>query len=99
MKPLIPPPLQGPARFNWAKLEPPRRTSPLWYLRWPQPVIDLVRGDNNPRWFCMPATVEEATEFRPRRVYAAYCGAPPGIRCRCGAQLAGHDPGDEDGGR
>jgi len=51
---LIQPPLQGPARFNWAKLDP------------------------------------------PRRVYGAYCGAPPGIRCRCGAQLAGHDPGDED---
>lgn len=24
------------------------------------------------------------------------CSAPPGIRCRCGSQLDGHDPGDED---
>ena len=24
-----------------------------------------------------------------------YCVAPRGIRCRCGAQLHGHDPGDE----
>lgn len=36
-------------------------------------------------WYCLPETVEPATEFRPRRVYSAYCGAPPGVRCeRCG---------------
>lgn len=84
-----------PRQDSWAKLDPLHRTSPPWYLRWPQPVIDLVRGNGNPRWFCMPQTVEEATEFRPRRVYGAYCGAPQGVRCRCGAQLDGHDPGDE----
>jgi hypothetical protein len=49
-----------------------------------------------PTWWCSPEHVEEATEFRPRRVIGAYCGAPPGHRCRCGPQLFGHDPGDED---
>jgi len=49
-------------------------------------------------WYCLPETVDAATEFRPRRVYRAYCGAPPGVRGRCSAQLRGHDPGDEDPG-
>jgi hypothetical protein len=47
-------------------------------------------------WFCLPGFVEPATEFRRQRVYRPYCGAPPGFDCRCGAQLHGHDPGDED---
>lgn len=86
----IPPPVQGPQRFNWVPLKPTKRgrTSPAWYLVWPAPSIGAA-------WFCIPATVEEATEFRPRRVGGASCGAPPGVRCRCGAQREGHDPGDE----
>jgi hypothetical protein len=40
--------------------------------------------------------VEPATELRRRRVYLPYCSAPPAYRCRCGAQLRGHDRGDED---
>jgi len=75
---------------------PSRRKSPLWYLSYPQPVIDLCGvGGINPRWWCMPAHTEEATKYRPMRRYAAYCSAPPGIRCKCGAQREGHDPGDE----
>lgn len=77
----------GAMRFSWAPPEPPRRISPRWYLAWPTPMAAT--------WFCMPGFVEETNEIRPRRVYAAYCGAPSGVRCRCGAQLVGHDAGDE----
>jgi len=54
------------------------------------------------RWFCFPAFEEPAFDYpaagirRPVRKFAAYCGAPMGIRCHCGSQLAGHDFGDED---
>lgn len=68
-------------------------------------VVGLKRARQAlPSWFCIPASEErdafpKYAERRGRpavRTFAAYCGAPPGVRCRCGAQLSGHDPGDED---
>lgn len=54
-------------------------------------------------WFCYAGsrrvveTVEPPYPLMPRKTYVVdYCGAPPGVRCSCGSQFAGHDPGDED---
>lgn len=50
-------------------------------------------------WFCIPEHDTDPVVLGGKTYtrMAAYCGAPAGIRCRCGAQAVGHDPGDEDG--
>ena|ERR1700761_1129570 len=52
-------------------------------------------------YFCMQNVTDIVERFgygsRPRIIrLSAYCGAPDGVRCKCGAQLDGHDFGDED---
>lgn len=59
---------------------------------WPPPDRRLTTRT----WWCWEGCVEEANEFRRRRVYGPYCSALDiGVRCKCGAQAQGHDPGDE----
>jgi len=70
----------------------------------PKPRIDVGRERAFVfRYFCLknvPDFVERVGYCSRERLrtyrFSDYCGAPPGVRCSCGAQLAGHDPGDED---
>lgn len=96
--------VHAPTTVTWASDPCPSRTSPLWYLSWPTPVIDLVRGNPmNATWFCLAGknavheteVVGYGIHQRTRTYVVDFCGAPPGVRCSCGTQLAGHDPGDE----
>ena len=86
MNALLTIPTAPPSSSWWRWTKPPRRPA----------VPPADRRFFTAMWFCIPGWVEPATEFQPQRTYPPYCGAPPGYRCRCGAQLAGHDFGDED---
>lgn len=93
--------LPPPRKLTWFdgrtahEVRSAQRPRPAWGdVLWPPPDRRLAIVAT---WYCWPELIEEAAEFRPRRVIGAYCGARPGFRCRCGAQLHGHDPGGEDG--
>lgn len=71
------------------------------------PVPSADRRGPHLSWYCIAEQTVEGFDSprqeqfgipQPGRrfTFAAYCGAPPGVRCSCGAQLDGHDPGDED---
>lgn len=81
-------------------------TRPSWGdVLWPPPDRRLAIVAC---WFCIPEHVVEGPAPRrggngapllgERWTFGAYCSAPQGVRCRCGAQRQGHDPGDEDPG-
>jgi hypothetical protein len=81
----------------------PLPTTLAWFGgRTPREVVSAPRPQPDRRlaivatWFCLLGFVEPATQYCRQRVYLPYCGAPSGFRCSCGAQLHGHDPGDED---
>lgn len=83
------------ARYALAKLpHVPPATSLRWIGDRPResPVPSSDRRVFVASWFCIPG----GNWFGDARIVAPYCGAPDGYRCSCGAQLAGHDFGDED---
>lgn len=73
-------------------------------FRWIEPIPKFTRSPIpsadrtafvGPAWFCGDgAGVSESNG--KKFTLQGYCGAPGGIRCSCGAQKVGHDPGDED---
>lgn len=99
--PLIPK-VAPPTRFVVADpATPSRPRSPEWYLAHPTPLVNLC-GPSSPTvrmWWCI-AGQRRIEERQGDRVYVVdFCGAPQGVRCSCGTQLAGHDRGDEDPGQ
>jgi hypothetical protein len=82
--------MQRPGGFMWcgepSPWDPPRVP---WYLRpWEPPKRPIAA-----LWYCTKG--EPFGDDGHGRVIGPYCGAPLGVRCSCGAQLHGHDPGDE----
>jgi len=86
-------PDQAVARARIGRMFGPK---PLTRALQPSPIVGRA-------WFCFagPRRVEEVVPpplpgMPSKTLVLDYCGAPPGVRCSCGTQLAGHDPGDED---